>query len=64
MSDSTGQRQVHQMAPAASSRPAREVLSDDQLKYVDGWQAGSAKAAQDPTLNGEDSRRRYLEGTT
>jgi hypothetical protein len=60
MSNQTGQKQVHQMAPAAPSRPARQVLSDDQLLYVDQPERLQRQATEDPYLNGQDSRRRWL----
>lgn len=52
-----GQRQVNNDT-VGPTEPAREILSDDALKYVNALPEMQYEATQDPYLNGEDADRR------
>jgi hypothetical protein len=58
MSD-VGQKQVHQMAPTAPSRPWRETFSADALQSRDAEAAGHEAAKSNAVCNGMDSKARY-----
>jgi hypothetical protein len=59
MADQMGQKQVHQQAPPAPSRPPRENMSADALASVDAAAAGHQAALSNPVLNGRDAADRY-----